>query len=217
MSDINSSSTSNLPNPFKPNINGFKVVIVGDSQVGKTTFLYALKNNIFRTDIEPTIGSNITDISYDYNGKQINFNIFDTAGQEIYQSLATFYMRGTTCALICFDPRFPNYTNSINKWKEIVLRECPQIKIIAIAMKSDLWSNDLMILNSYQTVVQNKCDILDVLFTSSLTPNGSFEFILRCMADKCIESLAFNPSSFPEVAPIVLQPNQSMKNQKCDC
>jgi Rab family protein len=81
----------------------YKIVLLGDSSVGKTSLVHRFINNRFDTDIPNTIGAAFITKDYTSNGAPIKFEIWDTAGQERYRSLTPMYYRNARLALICFD------------------------------------------------------------------------------------------------------------------
>lgn len=88
----------------------FKVVLVGDTNVGKTSILQRYAKDTFKTDIEPTIGpqfmSRLVEIeSQDTGGEpaKMKLQIWDTAGQEKYRSVTPIYYRDAAAAICVFD------------------------------------------------------------------------------------------------------------------
>lgn len=79
------------------------VVTVGESGVGKTSLTLRFVNNHFKENIVATIGASFLTKTVTTKGTNIRFNIWDTAGQEKYRSLASLYYRGVDCAIIVYD------------------------------------------------------------------------------------------------------------------
>ena len=71
----------------------FKIVVVGDSGVGKTGFLMRLVNDTFTKDLQSTLGAEYSTLRLSINGKLIKIQIWDTAGQERYLSITKTYFR----------------------------------------------------------------------------------------------------------------------------
>ena len=80
-----------------------KVVLLGESAVGKTSLATRFVNNQFSEFEESTIGAAFLSKALTINNKTIKFEIWDTAGQERYQSLAPMYYRGAKVGIIVFD------------------------------------------------------------------------------------------------------------------
>lgn len=116
-----------------------KVVIVGDSHVGKTSLIHRLefKDDDF-SEIKPTITGNSTHITTKYNDTEIKLDIWDTAGTEAYQSLAPMYARNAQVCLCVFDLHEPDTLASIPGWKEMMQNSEQIPYYIVIGNKSDL-------------------------------------------------------------------------------
>jgi small GTP-binding protein len=73
----------------------FKVVVLGDSGVGKTSLIGKLCSDTFTPDLAPTVGAAFARCTFPLDGASVTLNIWDTAGQEKFQSLVPFYMRNS--------------------------------------------------------------------------------------------------------------------------
>ena len=71
-----------------------KIVIIGDSGVGKTNLVSRYLKDSFKEDTKATIGVEFGEKKYTFNNKKIKAQIWDTAGQERYRSIATLYYKG---------------------------------------------------------------------------------------------------------------------------
>jgi len=80
-----------------------KLVMLGDSGVGKSSLVSRYINDNFFEFQEPTIGAAFNVKNLNIDGKAVKLEIWDTAGQERYKSLAPMYYRGAQIALICYD------------------------------------------------------------------------------------------------------------------
>jgi len=98
----------------------FKIITLGNAGVGKTSILCRYISNIFRRDQIATIG---LDFSYKTvilkNGKKVKLKLFDTAGQERFQSFSKTYFRNTDCILLVY--AVDNYKSfeNIKDWIQI--------------------------------------------------------------------------------------------------
>jgi Ras-related protein Rab-5C len=83
-----------------PNI----VVTVGDSAVGKSSVALRFVHNYFKENNVATIGASFLSRTLTLDSTEhVKFNIWDTAGQEKYRSLASLYYRGVDCAIVIYD------------------------------------------------------------------------------------------------------------------
>ena len=94
----------------------YKVVLLGDTSVGKSCLASRFVNDTFFTFQEPTIGAAFMTKTLDNEKYKIRFEIWDTAGQERYRSLAPMYYRGAMAAIIVFDITQPDTFDGAKKW-----------------------------------------------------------------------------------------------------
>ena len=81
----------------------YKIVIVGDVNVGKSSLIARFVDNKFKGDYEPSIGVDFSSKSLKFKDKIIKLQIWDTAGQEKYKSLIPSYIRGSNMIFIVYD------------------------------------------------------------------------------------------------------------------
>lgn len=118
-----------------------KVVLLGDTGVGKSSLVLRFVTNNFKPYSESTIGASFMSKMITVNSKQIKFQIWDTAGQEKYHSLAPMYYRGAAAAIIVYDITRPNTFNTLKNWVDELRSKGPKDIAIAIAgNKADLES-----------------------------------------------------------------------------
>ena len=123
---------------MKKKIINRKVVILGDSSVGKTSIVDRLKEDEFTDYKEPTIGAAYASIILEKDLYQIKLDIWDTAGQERYRSLTPMYYRNTDYALIVFDlTNNSSYDNSL-MWIDELKKNSKNANIILLGNKKDL-------------------------------------------------------------------------------
>lgn len=81
----------------------YKVVIVGDVSVGKSSLISRLTDNKFKEEYEPSIGVDFASKCIKHKDRLLKMQIWDTAGQEKYKSLIPSYIRGSNIIFILFD------------------------------------------------------------------------------------------------------------------
>jgi len=130
----------NIPESSQPKDSlTFKIIIVGNSGVGKTSITNNAVKNVFFESYRATIGMEIFSLFVKVNHKIIKLQIWDTCGQEIYRSLITNFYRNSSLAIIVYSIDKKNSFKDIELWlKELRLYSSPDIKVILIGNKSDL-------------------------------------------------------------------------------
>ncbi|XP_068324541.1 ras-related protein RIC2-like [Pyrus communis] len=117
----------------------FKVVLIGDSGVGKSNLLSRFTRNEFSLESKSTIGVEFATRSLDVDGKVIKAQIWDTAGQERYRAITSAYYRGAVGALLVYDVTRNSTFESVERWlKELRDHTDPNIVVMLVGNKSDL-------------------------------------------------------------------------------
>lgn len=94
----------------------FKVVVVGDSAVGKSNLMSRYVRNEFDSNSKATIGVEFQTQSMAIDGKEVKAQIWDTAGQERFRALTYAYYRGAAGALVVYDISRRSSFESIERW-----------------------------------------------------------------------------------------------------
>merc|ERR1712000_271017 len=117
----------------------FKVVLIGDSGVGKSNLLSRFTRNEFNIDSKSTIGVEFATRSIQVDSKTIKAQIWDTAGQERYRAITSAYYRGAVGALLVYDISKHQTYENVTRWlKELRDHADANIVIMLVGNKSDL-------------------------------------------------------------------------------
>jgi len=115
-----------------------KVVLLGDSSVGKSSVLQRFSQSTFATSYLSTIGVDFQQRDITVGGKTVRLQIFDTAGQERFDTISKAYYRGAEGLLIFYDITVPETFMHVKKWiKNSELEAGSAVRMI-IGNKSDL-------------------------------------------------------------------------------
>ncbi|KAF0699261.1 Aste57867_10161 [Aphanomyces stellatus] len=116
-----------------------KVVLLGDTGVGKSSLVLRFVTNNFRPYSESTIGASFMSKMLLVGDQAIKYQIWDTAGQEKYHSLAPMYYRGAAAAIVVYDITRKQSLVTLKNWVKELKQLGPDNIVIAIAgNKSDL-------------------------------------------------------------------------------
>ena len=117
----------------------FKVVLIGDSGVGKSNLLSRFTRNEFCLESKSTIGVEFATRSIAVDGKTIKAQIWDTAGQERYRAITSAYYRGAVGALLVYDITKAQTFENVERWlKELRDHADANIVISLVGNKADL-------------------------------------------------------------------------------
>jgi small GTP-binding protein len=109
--------------------------------VGKSSLVLRFVTNNFKPYSESTIGASFMSKTILVDTKQIKFQIWDTAGQEKYHSLAPMYYRGAAAAIVVYDITRASTFKTLKKWVEELKNQGPaDIAIVVTGNKADLES-----------------------------------------------------------------------------
>ena len=116
----------------------FKIVVLGDSGVGKTSFIYKLNNDDFSKK-GSTIGVDFSVHCVEIENTLIKLQIWDTAGQEQFKSITKSYFRNVAGALLFFDISNNQSYKNLSHWiDELLNHDVVEESIFIIANKTDL-------------------------------------------------------------------------------
>ncbi|KAJ8890448.1 hypothetical protein PR048_009957 [Dryococelus australis] len=117
----------------------FKVVMIGDSGVGKSNLLSHFTRNDVNLELKSTIGVEFATRSIQVDGKTIKAQIWDTAGQERYRAVTSAYYHGAVGALLVYDIAKPLTYENVERWlRELRDHADQNIVIMLVGNKSDL-------------------------------------------------------------------------------
>ena len=165
----------------------FKLVLIGDSGVGKTNILSRYLTNQFSASTQPTVGVEFGSKIIKKGEKLIKLQIWDTAGQERYKSITSAYYKGAKGAFVVYDISRKSTFDNVDKWiNELKNNGSEDVFILLVGNKSDL--NDQREISEEE--VKKKAEVYNIAFceTSALKGNN-IEFAFESLIDKITEKL----------------------------
>lgn len=149
-----------------------KVILVGNSGVGKTSLISKFLHLKFEDGHHTTVAPICYDITLKTRNKTlIPVKIWDTSGIEKFCSLNKFILRNSNVALICFDPTSNKSVESIEYWFNAVKEYVPQCMIILVIMKNDLIEESEIFMNEVKLKAQS-LGAQDAMLTSAKNGQG---------------------------------------------
>ncbi|KAJ4458540.1 putative Ras-related protein RAB1BV [Paratrimastix pyriformis] len=116
-----------------------KLLLIGDSSVGKTCLLLRFTENTYANTFIATIGIDFKVKTVDIDGKRVKLQIWDTAGQEQYRSIQKAYYRGAAGIMLVYDSTVRSSFESIDNWMQAIEEHASEsVCKCIIANKSDL-------------------------------------------------------------------------------
>ncbi|KAF7663628.1 hypothetical protein LDENG_00205700 [Lucifuga dentata] len=202
----------------------FKIVLVGDSDVGKTCVVQSFKSGVFIEKQQNTIGVDFTVRTLDINGRKVKMQVWDTAGQERFRTITQSYYRSAHGAMVAYDITRRSTFESVPHWiREVEQYGAASVVLILIGNKSDLHAQRQVLFEDACTLAENN-GVLAALETSAKeAQNVEAAFILMAQ-----ELLARNCMTFTDDAshdsPSFMLDNNShpihdnmYSDKKCEC
>ena len=120
----------------------FKLVVIGDSGVGKSCLTKKATTNVFENFYSPTIGFEYYTFKIRIKDTDIRLQIWDTCGQETYRSLISSFYRNSSLAILVYSIDNKDSFKNLEIWlNELKVNSNPDVKIFLIGNKSDLENN----------------------------------------------------------------------------
>ena len=117
----------------------FKVLLLGNSNVGKSSLFLRFVDDIWNDTFVPTIGVDFKIKTFEIDSKKINMQIWDTAGQERFKNIVASYYRGANGILLIYDVSDKDSFKNLSNWLiEIEKNASKNVLKILIGNKSDL-------------------------------------------------------------------------------
>ncbi|KAM8751916.1 ras-related protein Rab-19 isoform 1-T2 [Acanthopagrus schlegelii] len=145
----------------------FKIILVGDSDVGKTCVVQRFKSGIFIEKQQNTIGVDFTVRTLDIDGKKVKMQVWDTAGQERFRTITQSYYRSAHGAMVAYDITRRTTFESVSHWiREVEQFGAASVVLILIGNKSDLHAQRQVLFEDACTLAENN-GVLAALETSA--------------------------------------------------
>ena len=192
----------------------FKIIVVGDSGVGKTSLLNRICNNSVIEETSPTIGVEFqTKLEMIDNGEIVKCQIWDTAGQENFAPIIKTYYKGSAGAILCFDTTDDNPIEKIDYWyNEIINNSSNTPQIVVVGTKIDEQPKcDLDKIDKY---IQSKN--IQLILTSARL-GMRHEIVLLSLTNKIFDTVLNDNENIDNISPTGIKRVKSKKKNRQYC
>lgn len=156
-----------MPNE-PPNRPACKIVLLGNSGVGKTSAVTRWTSGTWQSAIKPTVGANHQRKKVTVDGDDVDLFLWDTAGQEQFQALTPLYARSATAAIIVASIIDIASFNSLQTWIDLVNNSCDSQPPLLLAVnKIDLTENNVLTRDEIEDKYKSMFD--DIFYISAAT------------------------------------------------
>ncbi|CAH1983672.1 unnamed protein product [Acanthoscelides obtectus] len=189
----------------------FKLLLIGDSGVGKTCVLFRFSEDAFNTTFISTIGIDFKIRTIDLDGKKIKLQIWDTAGQERFRTITTAYYRGAMGIMLVYDITNEKSFENIKNWiRNIEENASADVEKMLLGNKCELEDKrqvskergeQLAIeygIKFIETSAKNSIRVEDAFFTLARDIKAKMEkkLVSANLYKKCCPKVVFNNFSF---------------------
>ncbi|EYB91443.1 hypothetical protein Y032_0206g1996 [Ancylostoma ceylanicum] len=115
----------------------FKLLIIGDSGVGKSSLLLRFADNVFSENYITTIGVDFKIRTVDVDGQRVKLQIWDTAGQERFRTITSTYYRGTHGVVVVYDVTNGESFSNVKRWLHEIDANCESVQKILVGNKNE--------------------------------------------------------------------------------
>ncbi|XP_058805000.1 ras-related protein Rab-35 [Phymastichus coffea] len=151
----------------------FKLLIIGDSGVGKSSLLLRFADNTFNGNYITTIGVDFKIRTVDVDGERVKLQIWDTAGQERFRTITSTYYRGTHGVIVVYDVTSGDSFANVKRWLHEIEHNCDVVvNRILVGNKNDA-PNQKVVLTEDAQRFANQMGIK--LFETSAKDNTNVE------------------------------------------
>jgi GTP-binding nuclear protein Ran len=186
----------------------FKLILVGDGGVGKTTFVKRHLTGEFEKKYVATLGVEVHPLVFHTNRGPIKFNVWDTAGQERFGGLRDGYYIQGQCAIIMFDVTSRITYKNVPNWHRDLTRVCENIPIVLTGNKVEIKDRKV---KAKQITFHRKKNLQ--YYDISAKSNYNFEKPFLWLARKLCGDNALHFVEAPALAPpeFTIDPSQAQQ------
>ena len=164
----------------------FRLIIIGDSSVGKSALISKFVDDVYRDERDPTVGvdfyAKVTDIGLEGKHRKMKLQIWDTAGQERYRSITRSYYKNAAGCMLVFDITNPASFRSMTSWLDEarVCAEPHEPVFLLVGTKSDLESKRMVSAEEAEHFARvNRIDYIETSAKNNRNVGECFKMLAR--------------------------------------
>jgi len=196
-----------------------KVIILGDSGVGKTSLMNQFVNKKFSNQYKATIGADFLTKEVMVDNRMVTLQIWDTAGQERFQSLGVAFYRGADCCVLVYDVTVPTTFKTLDSWRDEFLiqaspRDPENFPFILLGNKIDMENRAVTAKRAQQWCEsKNRTPYFETSAKEAINVEQAFQTIARNALQQESETEVYN--EFPDQIKLTNEP--AAANSNCSC
>ncbi|KAG5586501.1 hypothetical protein H5410_046935 [Solanum commersonii] len=199
----------------------FKIVVIGDSAVGKSNLLSRFARDEFDHNSKATIGVEFQTQVVEVDGKEIKAQVWDTAGQERFRAVTSAYYRGAVGALIVYDITRSTTFDNIKRWLDELNTHCDTtVARMLVGNKCDLENiRDVSVEDGKNLAEEEGLFFIETSALDSTNVKTAFEIVIREIYKNLSRKVLNSDSDKAELSVnrVSLANGTDMSKQKMSC
>ena len=167
----------------------FKILLLGDASVGKTSFTKRYCYNIFNPSERLTIGVDFHVKTIELNNERIKLQLWDVGGEERFRFLLPTYCLGANAAFLLYDITRPSTLDNISEWITIVKQKGGPIPIMLAGSKLDLEQSQRQVQREYGIQIAEKNDMASFVEISA-KENTNVDDAFRVLTELTLDRMS---------------------------
>ncbi|XP_042015530.1 ras-related protein RABA5b-like [Salvia splendens] len=180
----------------------FKIVVIGDSAVGKSNLLSRFTRDEFDHNSKATIGVEFQTQVLEVDGKEVKAQVWDTAGQERFRAVTSAYYRGAVGALVVYDITRRITFDSVKRWLDELNTHCDTaVTRMLVGNKLDLESiREVTTEEGTELAEEEGMFFIETSALDSTNVNKAFEIVIRDIYEKVSRKILSSDSYKAELS-----------------
>ncbi|KAJ7990305.1 hypothetical protein DPEC_G00298930 [Dallia pectoralis] len=201
----------------------FKLLLIGDSGVGKSCLLLRFADDTYTESYISTIGVDFKIRTIEMEGKMVKLQIWDTAGQERFRTITSSYYRGAHGIIIVYDVTDQESFNNVKQWLEEIDRyACENVCKLLVGNKCDLVSKKVVnSVTGQELALSLKMPFLETSAKSADNVEKSFltmaSNIQKCIGNDAVQTEAAKVGNKINSAPLWLGAKENAAEEAHSC
>lgn len=192
----------------------FKLLIIGDSGVGKSSLLLRFADNTFSGSYITTIGVDFKIKTVTLNGQKVKLQIWDTAGQERFRTITSTYYRGTHGVIVVYDVTNGESFANVKRWLHEIEQNCDLVNKVLVGNKNDTPERKVVLTEDAQRFASTmNIQLFETSAKDNINVEEMFMAITRLVLDSKLELKRQNVTQNETVN--LRKSNKSGKKSKC--
>ena len=168
----------------------FKISLLGEAGVGKTSLILRYVKNFFKEDLKSTIGTNFMTKAMTIDTASVQLLIFDIGAQKMFSTMRIKYFQGSNAAIAVYDVTSRESLHALPEWIVSVKEVCGNIPIIIVGNKADLVTERAVVRSDAETLA----DRFTCMYEEASAKTGeSVEMLFEKIARACLDNIIDRP------------------------